>query len=135
MKSPVDIVTSMYQNDVFSVSLGIKIEHVDLGEVKLSLPIKIEHTNGFKIAHGGICYALADTCLAFVANTYGFKAVSVETSISHVAMVNVNDTLTAHSNLVHKGKSSAVYTVDVKNQENNLVAHFKGTVRISKEMW
>ena len=40
--------------------------------------------NGFSIAHGGISYSLADSALAFAANSYGKKAVSIETSISHI---------------------------------------------------
>ena len=135
MKSPTDIVAGMFNSDDFSTWIGIQIEKVKEGEVLLSLDVKEIHTNGFKIAHGGICYSLADSCLAFVANSYGYKAVSVETSISHVAKVYPGDTLIASSKLVYKGNSSAVFIVEIINQEKILVAHFKGTVRISKELW
>lgn len=135
MKSPTDIVAGMFNSDDFSSWLGIQIEKVKEGEVVLSLDVKEIHTNGFKIAHGGICYSLADSCLAFVANSYGYKAVSVETSISHVTKVYPGDTLIASSKLVYKGNSSAVFIVEIINQEKILVAHFKGAVRISKELW
>lgn len=135
MKSPTDIVAGMFNSDDFSSWLGIQIQKVKEGEVVLSLDVNEIHTNGFKIAHGGICYSLADSCLAFVANSYGYKAVSVETSISHVAKVYPGDNLIASSKLVYKGNSSAVFIVEIINQEKILVAHFKGTVRISKELW
>jgi acyl-CoA thioesterase len=135
MKSPTDIVAGMFNSDDFSSWLGIQIQKVKEGEVVLSLVVNEIHTNGFKIAHGGICYSLADSCLAFVANSYGYKAVSVETSISHVAKVYPGDNLIASSKLVYKGNSSAVFIVEIINQEKILVAHFKGTVRISKELW
>jgi acyl-CoA thioesterase len=135
MKSPTDIVAGMFNSDDFSSWLGIQIHKVKEGEVVLSLDVKEIHTNGFKIAHGGICYSLADSCLAFVANSYGYKAVSVETSISHVTKVYPGDTLIACSKLVYKGNSSAVFIVEIINQEKILVAHFKGAVRISKELW
>ena len=135
MKSPTDIVAGMFNSDDFSTWIGIQIEKVKEGEVLLSLDVKEIHTNGFKIAHGGICYSLADSCLAFVANSYGYKAVSVETSISHVTKVYPGDTLIASSKLVYKGNSSAVFIVEIINQEKILVAHFKGAVRISKELW
>ena len=135
MKSPTDIVAGMFNSDDFSTWIGIQIEKVKEGEVVLSLDVKEIHTNGFKIAHGGICYSLADSCLAFVANSYGYKAVSVETSISHVSKVYPGDTLIASSKLVYKGNSSAVFIVEIINQEKILVAHFKGAVRISKELW
>ena len=135
MKSPTDIVAGMFNSDDFSSWLGIHIQKVKEGEVVLSLDVKEIHTNGFKIAHGGICYSLADSCLAFVANSYGYKAVSVETSISHVTKVYPGDTLIASSKLVYKGNSSAVFIIEIINQEKILVAHFKGAVRISKELW
>lgn len=135
MKSPTDIVAGMFNSDDFSTWIGIQIEKVKEGEVVLSLDVKEIHTNGFKIAHGGICYSLADSCLAFVANSYGYKAVSVETSISHVTKVYPGDTLIASSKLVYKGNSSAVFIIEIINQEKILVAHFKGSVRISKELW
>lgn len=135
MKSPSKIIEFMYAKDEFSSFLGIHVDEVKEGFVQLSLKIKPIHLNGFGIAHGGICYSLADTCLAFVANTYGYQAVSVETSISHLIKVNLNDELVASSILIHKGNTSAVFMVEIHNQENRLVAHFKGSVRISKELW
>ena len=135
MKSPSEIIDLMYKKDEFSSFLGMQIDEVREGFVQLSLKIKQNHLNGFGIAHGGICYSLADTCLAFVANSYGFHAVSVETSISHFIKVNLDDSLIAKSILIHKGNSSAVFCVEIHNQENRLVAHFKGSVRISKELW
>jgi acyl-CoA thioesterase len=135
MISPANIVAQMLVCDDFSTWLGIKIQKVIQGEVVVSLEVKEIHTNGFKIAHGGICYSLADSCLAFVANSYGYKAVSVETSMSHVVKVYPGDNLIASSKLVYKGNSSAVFIVEIINQEKILVAHFKGTVRISKELW
>ena len=135
MKTPKEIVDLMFLKDEFSSFLGIQIDEVKEGFVQLSLKIQQIHLNGFGIAHGGICYSLADTCLAFVANSYGFHAVSVETSISHLIKVNMNDKLIATSILIHKGNSSAIFMIDIQNQDNLLVAHFKGSVRISKELW
>ena len=135
MKSPSEIIDLMYEKDEFSSFLGMQIDEVKEGFVQLSLKIKQNHLNGFGIAHGGICYSLADTCLAFVASSYGFHAVSVETSISHLIKVNMNDKLIATSILIHKGNSSAIFMIDIQNQDNLLVAHFKGSVRISKELW
>ncbi len=135
MKTPKEIVDLMFLKDEFSSFLGIQIDEVKEGFVQLSLKIQQIHLNGFGIAHGGICYSLADTCLAFVASSYGFHAVSVETSISHLIKVNMNDKLIATSILIHKGNSSAIFMIDIQNQDNLLVAHFKGSVRISKELW
>ena len=73
----------MINGDAFSQWLGIKVLEVSAGFCKLKMIVRDEMTNGFKISHGGITYSLADSCLAFAANAYGRKAVSIETKIYH----------------------------------------------------
>ena len=77
------IKNKMYANDEFSKWLGIEILKVGEGSCQLKMTVRAEMTNGFKIAHGGITYSLADSALAFASNSHGRQAVSVETSISH----------------------------------------------------
>jgi acyl-CoA thioesterase len=135
MKSPADIVNLMLENDAYSNWLGISVNEVNIGFCKISLQINLSMLNGFQIAHGGISYALADSCLAFAANSFGNKAVSIDTTISHLKKVSIGDVLTAESELVNKGKKVGVYLVHIKNQENERVALFKGHVHFSSEIW
>jgi acyl-CoA thioesterase len=91
--------------------------------------------NGFHILHGGISYSLSDSALAFAANSRGYKCVSVETSISHLRPVFIDETLRIVSNEIHRGKSIGIYEIDIFNSKNELISKFKGTVSISKDMW
>lgn len=128
------IVTQMYDHDAFSQWLGIKRLGEDAGRATLQMTIRPEMTNGFGIAHGGITFSLADSALAFASNSHGRQAVSIETSISHTTSVKVGDILIAEAkeeSLTHK---IGIYTISVTNQEDKVVALFKGTVyRTSKE--
>lgn len=133
--TPKDIVNHMMENDAFSQWLGIKIEKVELGTCELSCTITSSMLNGHHIAHGGIAYSLADSALAFAANTYGHKCVSIETSISHLLPVHENDKLFVVCKEIHRGKSVGTYSVNVFNEKNDLVAKFKGTVHISDKIW
>lgn len=135
MKSPKDIVDGMLQNDAFSQLLGMEIKGLELGFCQLSCPVTVQTTNGFQIAHGGLTYSLADSALAFAANTYGFQCVSIDTQIAHLAKVQLNDTLLATCTELHRGKSTGVYEVRIENQNHKLVAYFKGTVFISDQCW
>ena len=135
MKSPAEIVRLMLENDAYSNWLGICVQEINDGFCKISLQVNASMLNGFQIAHGGITYALADSCLAFAANSFGNKAVSIDTTISHLKKVSLNDVLTAESELVNKGKKVGVYLVHIKNQENERVALFKGHVHFSSEIW
>jgi acyl-CoA thioesterase len=91
--------------------------------------------NGFHIAHGGISYSLADSSLAFAANSHGQHCVSVETSISHLGKVSLGDELTSIAKEIYRGKKTGVYEVDIFNQNQRLIAHFKGTVFVGEKEW
>lgn len=136
MSTPNEIVqTGMYDNDAFSKWLGIELIDISQGYAKIKMTVREEMTNGFKIAHGGITYSLADSAFAFASNSWGEHAVSIETSISHTRPVNVNDVLTAKTSMQNKSKRLAIYNVTVTNQDEKIVALFKGTVFHTGKEW
>tara|TARA_B100000700_G_C15000965_1_gene836254 strand:+ start:346 stop:765 length:420 start_codon:yes stop_codon:yes gene_type:complete len=128
------VVNKMISGDAFSQWLGIKVIEVSKGFCKLQMKVRNEMTNGFKIAHGGISYSLADSCLAFAANSDGIQSLSIETSISHTKKVVSGDVLTATSKEINNSSKTAMYDISITNQHNIEIAQFKGTVyRTSKE--
>ncbi len=129
------VVDLMYENDWFSQWLGIERVFVEEGRCILKLKVKKEMLNGFQILHGGIYYSLADSALAFASNSYGIKSVSIETSISHLLPCKEGDVVTATTNEVSKTNKIAIYNIDITNQDNKLVAVFKGTVYITGKPW
>ncbi len=131
---PAQIVTYMYAHDAFSRMLGMEVRETGKGHATVQLTVSAEMLNGFSIAHGGITYSLADSALAFAANSHGNMAVSVETSISHLKAVQAGDVLTARASEKSISNKIAVYEVVVENQNEVTIALFKGTVyRTSKE--
>ena len=130
--SPKEIVNKMYQNDPFSQWLNIKFIHIDKGTCKVSLVIEEKMTNGFQIAHGGICYSLADSCLAFAANTLGHIAVTKKTSLQYIKKANITDKLTA---IATPMKDEKFYIVEIVNQANEKIAHFEGEVYYTSQRW
>lgn len=128
MKTAAEVVDIMYNGDAFSQWLGIKVESCAPGSCTLSMKVREEMTNGFKIAHGGISYSLADSALAFASNGHGTHALSIETSISHTKAVKVGEKLVARAREIRKSRSLGIYEVTVENEAGELLAHFKGTV-------
>lgn len=122
--------------DHFSQWLGIKVLESGSGISKLSLVVRKEMLNGFGIAHGGITYCLADSALAFSCNSHGKKAVSVETSISHLISISEGDELIAEAKEEHCSNKIGTYSISVKRvSDNALVALFKGTVYRTSKDW
>ena len=68
------VIDKMISEDSFSQWLGIEVLEITEGFCKLKMTIRDEMTNGFNIAHGGISYSLADSALAFAANSDGIQS-------------------------------------------------------------
>lgn len=132
---PTKIVDAMYTNDAFSQWLGIERVEEQEGACILRMIIREEMTNGFKIAHGGVIFSFADSALAFACNSLGRQAVSIETSISNMVSVQIGDVLTAKARQLSVSHKVGVYQVDIFNQEDRMVASFKGTVYRSSKEW
>ncbi len=129
------IVEKMYEKDAFSQWLGIERLSVSPGECTLRMRIRPEMLNGFGIAHGAITYALADSALAFASNSQGRQAVSVETSISHTVPLHPDELIVAVAKEEHLSYKIGIYRVEVKKEEGDIVALFKGTVYRKDEEW
>jgi acyl-CoA thioesterase len=129
------VVDKMYDNDAFSQWLGIERLEDAAGRSVLRMSVRREMLNGFAILHGGISYSLADSALAFASNGHGQMAVSIETSISHLVACKEGDVLTAVAEERHLGHKTGLYEVTIRNQDDKLIALFKGTVYRRGKDW
>lgn len=125
----------IYSQDAFSQWLGITILDVKDNYCLIEMPIKAEMINGLKTVHGGVTFSLADSALAFSSNNKGEVAVALNCYINFVKAVRLGDTLRAESTLMTETRKTAVYDINVKNQDDVLVAGFRGTVyKIGKKL-
>lgn len=120
------VVDHMMRQDRFSQWLGIEVLEVRTGHSSIRMKVREEMVNGFGIAHGGIAFSLADSAFAFACNNRNQLSVALDTSINFTREVRVGDTLTASAKEEHNGRSTGLYTIQIHNQENKLVAQFKG---------
>ncbi len=125
----------MFEEDAFSKWMGIEIVDVSDGYCQLKMTVRKEMLNGFKIAHGGIAYSLADSALAFASNSNGKKSLSVETSISHTISIKDGDELTATTEELSLSDKIGVYLITITNKDNQKIAYFKGTVYRTSKDW
>lgn len=129
------IVDKMYNNDWFSQWLGIKRLEDGAGISVLQMTVRKEMLNGFQILHGGISYSLADSALAFAANSHGRMSVSVETSISHTEQAKEGDVLSTRVEELSLSNKIGIYHIYIYNQNNKTIALFKGTVYRTGKDW
>ena len=125
--TPQQVVTHMMQHDLFSQWLGIEVLEIKEGYSKIKMIVRKEMINGFGIVHGGIAFSLADSAFAFACNNRNVLSVALDTSINFLKPVAVGDLLTAESKELHNGKKTGLYHISISNQNDHLVAVFKGT--------
>ena len=125
--TPRQVVDHMMQHDLFSQWLGIEVLHVDTGYSRLRMTVREEMINGFGIVHGGIAFSLADSAFAFACNNRNNLSVALDTAINFLKPVNVGDVLTAEAKELHNGRSTGLYHIEIRNQNDHVVAMFKGT--------
>jgi len=132
--SPQEIVQKMMDLDAFSQWLGVRVLSVSAGECSIEMTVREEMVNGFRVAHGGITYSLADSALAFASNSRGQHALSIETAVSHTSPVSPGDHLVATARELQCGQRLARYEVTVQRNQKT-VALFKGTVFKNDTPW
>jgi acyl-CoA thioesterase len=120
------VVDKMMRDDLFSKWIGIEILDIKEGHSKIKMTVRKEMINGFGIVHGGIAFSLADSAFAFACNNRNNLSVALDTSINFIKPVHVGDVLTAEAREVHNGRSTGLYHIEIFNQNNHLVAQFKG---------
>jgi len=121
------VAETMMNKDYFSQWMGVKILDVREAYSKIQITLRREMLNGFSIAHGGITFALADSAFAFACNSDGKITVALDVSISFPKPGKEGDTLTAEAKQITRTNKTALYLIEVKNQNDELVALFKGT--------
>ena len=122
-----DVVAKMMRDDLFSQWLGIEVIEIREGYSKIKMKVRTEMINGFGIVHGGVAFSLSDSAFAFACNNRNLLSVALDTSINFTKPVHVGDVLTAEAQELHNGRSTGLYHITITNQNDHVVALFKGT--------
>ncbi len=120
---------AMWAHDEASKWFGMEIAEVDEGRAVLTLTIAPHHCNGHGMCHGGVTHALADSAFAFACNSRNTATVAQHTTISFLAPGKKGDQLTATATEVTVAGRNGIYDVRVTNQDNTLIAEFRGISR------
>lgn len=132
---PSAIIDKMMASDAFSQWLGIERIEEGAGHCTIKMTTRPEMLNGFGILHGGITFSFADSAFAFASNSRGQHAVSVETSISHLAPAKEGEVLVAVATEKHLSRRLGRYEVIVSKADGTRLALFSGTVFRKAEKW
>ena len=125
--SPEEVVQIMLKRDRFTEWLGLRIIEIGKGHCKLQYRITEEMMNGFENVHGGVLFSAADSAFAFACNSYGHLTVALDVSVSFTKPAKTGELLTVEAVEVFLGNKIGIYNVRTTNENNELIALFKGT--------
>lgn len=129
------VVTKMLLGDKMTDWLKAEVLDSRPGFCRLSMIAREEMANGFGIIHGAITFALADSAIAFAANAHGRHAVSLTTSIRHMAAVHPGDLITAEATVTTLKHRIVNVDATITNQDGIYVADVRATGYRKKEAW
>ena len=125
----------IFEKDLFSQWLGIELVEINHNYCLIKMPVKPEMINGLGTVHGGVTFAFADSALAFSSNNSGEAAVALNCYINFTKAAKKGDVLTAESILLNDTRKTAIYDITITNQNDEVVAGFRGTVyKIGKKV-
>jgi acyl-CoA thioesterase len=113
--------------DKFAKAAGITLLEIRPGYAKAQLKAEERHLNGVNTVQGGAIFTLADLAFAAAVNSHGTIAVALNVNISFLKAGLPGDILTAEAKENSISSKVGSYTVEVRNQKDDLVALFQGT--------
>ena len=116
----------MFNHDSVSRNMGMEIVHMACRQSEVTMRVTQEMLNGHQTCHGGQIFSLADSAFAFACNSENESAVASACSIDFLRPAKENDVLTARAHVMHQGRRAGIYIVNITNQNQELVAIFKG---------
>ncbi|MFN3987978.1 MAG: hydroxyphenylacetyl-CoA thioesterase PaaI [Rhodocyclaceae bacterium] len=117
---------AMFANDQASQGLGMEIVGVGPGYARITMRVREDMLNGFRICHGGFITTLADSAFAFSCNSYNEQTVASGISVDFMVPGRPGDVLTAEAKEVFVAGRTGVYDITVTNQKGELIAVMRG---------
>jgi acyl-CoA thioesterase len=120
------------RNDKFAERGNIELLSISPGRATARMTLQPHHLNGIGTVQGGAIFTLADFAFAAAANSHGTVSVAVNASITFMKAAQTG-TLWAEARELAKNFKIGTYSVDIKDDQGDLVAHFQGLAYRKKD--
>jgi acyl-CoA thioesterase len=118
-------IKQFFAKDQYAAHSGIELLSVSEGRSVAQMRLAPQHWNGLGSVHGGAIFTLADFAFAAAANSYGTLAVAINAHIT-IMKAATTGTLRAEAREISKNFKLGTYTVEVTDDQGDLVALFQG---------
>lgn len=115
--------------------LGIELEEAGPERVVATMPVTSKHHQPLGLLHGGVSVVLAETAASIgghLAAPEGSTAVGIEVNANHVRSVR-EGRLRATATPLHVGRSTQVWEVKIRDQQERLVCASRLTLAVIQQ--
>ena len=129
------ILNWMKTNNPFWSLLGMELTEIKKGWAKIRLPFSEKLANGNGVAHGGAIFSPADSAVGMALLGMLRKDENISTlemKINYMRPFTAGE-LIAEAKIVHRGTTTAIGDVEVKDGNGNLIAKGLATYAIFKK--
>ena len=129
------ILNWMKTNNPFWSLLGMELTEIKKGWAKIRLPFSKKLANGIGVAHGGAIFSPADSAVGMALLGMLRKDENISTlemKINYLRPFTAGE-LIAEAKIVHRGTTTAIGDVEVKDGKGNLIAKGLATYAIFKK--
>lgn len=115
--------------------LGIEIADASPERVTATMPVTSDHHQPFGQLHGGVSVVLAESAASVgghLAAPAGHTAVGAEVNANHVRPVR-EGRLTATATPLHTGRSTQVWEIKIRNEDEHLVCASRCTLAVVEQ--
>ena len=123
----------MMAEDAASRGLGMRVEAMGPGYARLTMRVRPDMLNGFKICHGGFITLLADSAFAFACNSSNQLTLAAGIVVDFVAPAMEGELLMAEAKEVVLTGRTGVYDVTVTDEKGQIVAVLRGRSHRTKD--
>lgn len=124
---PLDLLNERARHALMG-NLGIQYTYASDERVEATMPVDYRTSQPFGILHGGATLALAETVAglgSMIICEPDEIVVGMQVSGNHISSAHEGDTVRAVATIVHKGRLSHVWNVDVFTSTNKLVSSIR----------
>jgi len=124
---------TFFKNDRFAALAGIEVVEASKGYCKAKMVIEDKHLNAANVVQGGAIFTLADFAFGLASNSHGQLALAINVSITFLKG-KPSGVLFATAREVAEPKRIGAYTVEVTDENGEVVACFNGLAYRKNEM-
>jgi acyl-CoA thioesterase len=125
-------IKDFFKNDLFAAHNDIELLEAGDGVARAKMKLHSHHMNGLGAVHGGAIFTLADFVFAAACNSHGTLSVALNVSITFIKTAT-SGTLWADAREVSRNSKVGSYSVEVKDDQGELVAQFQGLAYRKKD--